>query len=97
MEKPKHLRIEQRILSFVEPCAILREISFSIVYGSFSKSETSYENAGKKAQQCRTPRFHKNAVQKCLKTLRHLTPQLTPIDFPLSELSVSELAPAPNE
>ena len=70
-------------------CYTVQVVSFSIAHGSFSKSEIGYENAGKKAQQCRTPRFHKNAVQKCLKTLRHLTPRITPKDFPPPELGVT--------
>lgn len=43
---------------------------------------------GQKAQQCMTYRFHKNVVQKCPKTLRHHTPQNTPIDCPLAEFGV---------
>jgi len=37
-------------------------------------------------------RFQKNEA-----TLRQLTPRLTPLDFPLSELGVTELTPASNE
>ena len=32
-----------------------------------------------------------------LQELRQLTPRLTPLDFPLSELGVTELTPASNE
>lgn len=39
-------------------------------------------------KQCMTYRFHKNVVQKCPKTLRHHTPQNTPIDCPLAEFGV---------
>ena len=70
-------------------CYTIKIDDVSIAHGLFSKSETRYENAGKKAQQCRISRFHKNAVQKCLKTLRHLTPRITPIDFPPPELGVT--------
>ena len=37
-------------------------------------------------------RFQKNEA-----TLRQLTPRLTPLDFPLSELGVTELTPVSNE
>lgn len=39
-----------------------------------------------------TARFQKNEA-----TSRQLTPRLTPLDFPLSELGVTELTPASNE